>query len=92
MKIEDEIRSLTYELEHIKNASIDDVCVEYNVDCKDDIIEAIEFELNGRRKDLAELDAADEAELFNERLGWHEGDPDPAFSSWREVNGMFYRI
>jgi len=92
MKIEDEIRSLTDELEHIKNSPTEDVCVEYNVDSKDDIIGAIEFELGNLKDDLDELDAAEEAKEYNEWLGWHDGDPDPAFSSWDEVNGMFYSI
>lgn len=89
--IKTELLALEAELEYIKNASDEDVCKEYNVDCRQDIIDDVEFEIKNRKEDIAELDAKDEAIVFNDWLGWCEGDPDPAFSPSENINGMFYR-
>lgn len=89
--IEVELKALRAELEHVKNASDEDVCMEYNVDCRQDIVDDVEHDIQLRMDELAELDEIEAQREYNDWLGWHEGEPDPAFSSTENINGMFGR-
>ena len=83
-KIERELNELTTELEQIKNMSEQQACEFCNTDSKADAIEAYETEIALYKMQLEELDE-EEAREENDGL-------DPAFSSWSQVMGMFYKL
>lgn len=83
-KIERELNELTTELEQIKNMNEQQACEFCNTDSKAEAIEAYETEIALFNMQLEELDE-EEAREENDGL-------DPAFSSWTEVFGMFYKF
>lgn len=86
-KIERELNELTTELEQIKNMSEQQACEFCNTDSKAEAVEAYETEIALFKMDLQELDEEEARASINDNGGL-----DPAFRSWDEVFGMFYKL
>lgn len=83
-KIEQELDRLTLELARVKNMTEQQACEFCNTDSKAEAVEAYETEIALFKMDLQELE---EEEAREESDGL-----DPAFSSWSQVMGMFYKL
>lgn len=83
-KIEQEIDKLNSELENIKAMSEQQANEFCNTNSKKEAIEYYETEISLFKMQLKELD---EEEAREESDGL-----DPAFSSWGQVLGMFYKL
>lgn len=82
--IERELDKLTLELARVKMMDEQEACEFCNVDSKAEAIECYETEIALFNMQLEELD---EEEAREESYGL-----DPAFSSWSQVFGMFYKL
>lgn len=83
-KIEQELDRLTLELARVKMMNEQEACEFSNSNSKAEAIEAYETEIELFNMQLEELD---EEEAREESDGL-----DPAFSSWSQVFGMFYKL
>ena len=83
-KIERELDKLTLELARVKMMDERQACEFCNTDSKAEAIEAYETEIALYKMQLEELED-EEAREESEGL-------DPAFSSWSQVMGMFYKL
>lgn len=83
-KIEQELDRLTLELARVKMMNEQEACEFCNSNSKAEAIEAYETEIALFKMQLEELD---EEEAREESDGL-----DPAFSSWSQVMGMFYKL
>ena len=86
-KIERELNELTTELEQIKNMNEQQACEFCNTDSKAEAIEAYKTEIALFKMDLQELDEEEARASIEDNGGL-----DPAFRSWDEVFGMFYKL
>lgn len=82
--IERELDRLTLELARVELMSEQQTCEFCNTDSKAEAVEAYKTEIALFKMDLQELDE-EEAREESEGL-------DPAFSSWSQVLGMFYKL
>lgn len=78
MTREEELDKLTDELAHINEMTDEEVCKEYNVDYRHEIVDTIKEEIETLEKDYED---EDEDEYYDNTL-------DPAFNSLEE----FYRM
>ena len=83
-KIEQELDRLTLELARVKMMNEQQACEFCNTDSETEAIECYETEIALFNMQLEELDE-EEAREENDAL-------DPAFSSWSQVMGMFYKL
>lgn len=83
-KIEQELDKLTLELARVELMSEQQACEFCNTNSKAEAIECYETEIALYKMQLEELD---EEEAREESDGL-----DPAFSSWSQVLGMFYKL
>lgn len=82
--IERELDKLTLELARVKMMDEQQACEFCNSDSKAEAVECYETEIELYKMQLEELD---EEEAREESDGL-----DPAFSSWSQVLGMFYKL
>lgn len=85
-KIQRELDKLTLELARIELMNEQQACEFCNTDSKAEAIEAYNTEIALFKMDLQELDEEERSRQED------NGGLDPAFSSWSQVQGMFYKL
>lgn len=75
-KIKSDIDNIKCEISKINDMTEDEVCEQYSTENKDDAITSLEV-----------------SEVEHETVydDYNNDDLDPAFNSWEQVNGMFFR-
>lgn len=86
-KIERELDKLTLELARVELMSEKQACEFCNTNSKAEAVEAYKTEIALFKMDLQELDEEEARASINDNGGL-----DPAFRSWDEVFGMFYKL